>query len=920
MAPPIKDTNIGPSPTASNASTGNVPNASDAAPKPKQRKLNRTLPQLKRNAACIPCRRRRIKCDAGKPHCSSCVRSYHFLARTQPDEERDARGIQCFYEEDAEDVDEDRHHAVHMHSKGDNLKGASGSSPMEMPRGTKRKGTSVDEDPRDVIKKLEEKVAELQQALAATSMYSNPPGSSTTITSNAGCGPAYVPPQQRSQPIIETSSWAGPTPNQFPADFLSAPYNPPDVAPTVSDTAAIPPFNAPFVTPLGLPQDGSAPQPTGPPRRSTLPTSSDDIDAEAGRFSGPFLDILFPGWPPKLPTPSMLDHLVETFFNMVPSVPRVLHRQTFLTRLALPPTHADFPHVALLHAICATAARYTAAVKCRPVPEAIEKTNQDAKRANGKGLPYDDPADETCFSERNARYAMNAMKFEHVSGRGLLDMLQAMIVMGHWGQSSAKWIEGWIIIGSGGRLAICLGLLDYQPDNFGMPALRQSILGPPKTDAEREERRAVMYYIMTYDCISAASSGWPNSLPIEELTARMPCHRNDFAKLDDIPENPQSYHSPDLWTYHPVADGFNMMLKGVILLSRACRFIRKCRNMEPADRLIARQVPEFKQIDSDIAAFNLHFPPALRYPVQYLQGHAKGVDADLIAAHLIPRIASIFLHEPFADVSDPSCVSAARILMEARAVLNIVYLVVSSNADISYMVMPICSCNYFFTAARTLLLFYQRALETGDRSAAHSFRNEIAVFKIAFQALSSRFAMGARHLIMIEMVSTHIEEETLGRPLPESEVVPRLPAQPPAWHVAYPDMRRGYDPSGFPAEEEPSEPTTSRPGHPDAMAGIKLDQLRSQQRQGSAMDHIHNMSNNEGMDHRRDYVSSPRGNFSASASASAGSTSQSPNGPIVYVNWQSVASHTTEGHLPPELQDPNMRTQAQIHDPKFSLL
>ncbi|WWC65309.1 uncharacterized protein I303_107926 [Kwoniella dejecticola CBS 10117] len=540
----------GDSPTNSNTSNQTDPKSSEP-PKTKQRKLNRTLPQLKRNAACLPCRRRRIKCDAGKPHCSSCVRSYHFLARTQPDEERDARGVQCFYDEDAEDVDDD-HTQQFGQGHEHHLKYSTGSSPLDLNRGMKRKDASVDEDPKDVIKKLEDKVAELQQRLAATSVSSR---SGNPHTTNGQTDPFMRPDP------VGTSSWAGPTPNTFPADFLSAPYDPPNLAAQLSYPAPLEfnptgPGAPPTSIPTVVPQD---PQST---RRSTQITDANDIDAEAGRFSGPFLDILFPGWPPKLPTPSMLEHLVETFFNMVPSVPRVIHRQSFLARLALPPTHTDYPHVSLLHAICAAAARYTAAVKCRPVREAVEKTNSDAKRANGKGLPYEDPADETCFSERNARYAMAALKFEHVSGRGLLDMLQCMIVLCHWGQSSAKWIEGWVMIGGAGRLAICLGLLDHQPDHFGMPALRQSILGPPKSDAEREERRAVMYYIVANDCISAASSGWPNTLPVAEMTTRMPCHRMDFEKLKNMPENPQYYHSPDLFTNHPVADGFNMMMKG----------------------------------------------------------------------------------------------------------------------------------------------------------------------------------------------------------------------------------------------------------------------------------------------------------------------------------------------------------------------
>lgn len=82
--------------TANSVSPNNT--SSDRPPKP-PRKLNRSANQLHRNQACLPCRRRRIKCDAAKPHCSSCIRSFRFLARTQPDPEREARGVQCVYEE-----------------------------------------------------------------------------------------------------------------------------------------------------------------------------------------------------------------------------------------------------------------------------------------------------------------------------------------------------------------------------------------------------------------------------------------------------------------------------------------------------------------------------------------------------------------------------------------------------------------------------------------------------------------------------------------------------------------------------------------------------------------------------------------------------------------------------------------------------
>lgn len=95
------------------------------------RRLNRSANQLHRNQACLTCRRRRIKCDAARPYCSSCVRSFRFLARTKPDPERDARGVQCVYDYDS-DPSED---------------GGGG-------------GAATGEDPREAVAKLEARVGE----------------------------------------------------------------------------------------------------------------------------------------------------------------------------------------------------------------------------------------------------------------------------------------------------------------------------------------------------------------------------------------------------------------------------------------------------------------------------------------------------------------------------------------------------------------------------------------------------------------------------------------------------------------------------------------------------------------------------------------------------------------------------------------
>lgn len=126
---------------ATAATAAAVVGGSAKEPQPrKHRKLNRSQHQLKRNAACIPCRRRRIKCDAGKPHCSSCTRSFQFLQRTNPDPERDCLGVQCFYEEDDDEGEPS---------------GSGSGSVMGSGSGHDRL-----DDPKVTVKKLEARVGE----------------------------------------------------------------------------------------------------------------------------------------------------------------------------------------------------------------------------------------------------------------------------------------------------------------------------------------------------------------------------------------------------------------------------------------------------------------------------------------------------------------------------------------------------------------------------------------------------------------------------------------------------------------------------------------------------------------------------------------------------------------------------------------
>lgn len=163
---------------------------------------------------------------------------------------------------------------------------------------------------------------------------------------------------------------------------------------------------------------------------NTSPTGFTGLQTMADDGSGGFAEIIWPGWPRRLPAPAMLDHLVSTFFSTVPSVPRLLNERHLIARLALPPQHVDFPHAALLHMICAVAGRYTAAVRVDTTIECMRKHNAEFNKVP---QAWDPPAEQeieaiTDFSEQQARWGIRAMRREGLlRGRAWLEIVQSQV-------------------------------------------------------------------------------------------------------------------------------------------------------------------------------------------------------------------------------------------------------------------------------------------------------------------------------------------------------------------------------------------------------------------------------------------------------------------------------------------------------------
>jgi len=65
-----------------------------------------------------------------------------------------------------------------------------------------------------------------------------------------------------------------------------------------------------------------------------------------------------------------------------------------------------------------------------------------------------------------------------------------------------------------------------------------------------------------------------------------------------MPANTQDIESSDLWTRHPVADPFVMVVKASVLLNRVNRFVRKWKNrhLRDDDDYEGMQRPEFREL------------------------------------------------------------------------------------------------------------------------------------------------------------------------------------------------------------------------------------------------------------------------------------------------------------------------------------
>ncbi|EUC59522.1 fungal specific transcription factor domain protein [Rhizoctonia solani AG-3 Rhs1AP] len=601
-------------------------------------------------------------------------------------------------------------------------------------------------------------------------------------------------------------------------------------------------------------------------------------------------------WPEELPEPYVMTHLVRTFFVSHALAPHLLHRPTFLARLALPPTHAAFPAPSLLHAIAAVGALYApqpgpsldfdsgpiVGSVFRP-PEEVEKIKQLRERleaagtyARGTGGPLDDMS----FGDKHAALCFAKALDGARTGNRLLENVQALIVLAWWMGANARWSEGWAITGMIMRYCIPIGLtasasyddhitggpgapgmadldspiitadmspnvratssanvtpnmgiptpnpandtspdafsvsgLTFNPDgtihfgledqagaynagygagpfpqtpgSFAQPSVHspsflfnsmapevpepshtrpqpprrgrgragnwksESILRPTRDVVESEGRRRTFWHAYLLDRGQGSATAWPMAIDDLDVGQDFPLTLAGF----ENGEEPNGYRrqklmTPDLLTHHdmPLTDSFVLLLKANALLSRITNFNIRLRTRlgDTSPSLDLRTVPAFKTLDSQIAAFRLSIPRAFR---------------DAFDAPPPGAIATILLHDPHCDPDSPNDGSVLKCTNSARAILDALYRLISTTFDFSHL--PHSLIYYWTVASRWLIRLYGSALFMGNFTHANEIRNEIETFRQGMARMGERLPHAARYSRVIPELCREIEQQAL---------------------------------------------------------------------------------------------------------------------------------------------------------------
>ncbi|KAG5342378.1 hypothetical protein C0989_002213 [Termitomyces sp. Mn162] len=269
--------------------------------------------------------------------------------------------------------------------------------------------------------------------------------------------------------------------------------------------------------------------------------------------------------------------------------------------------------------------------------------------------------------------------------------MQACILLSWYFYQEGRWVEVWIFAAFQTRVAVPLRL-NY-PGTFSTHGNNSpgAYLPPPKDLRDLESRRRTWWMTILFDRI-ASVGGWIHAIDERDLGTELPLRIQDFESEAAIPSNPQDISTPDLFTRHSpqYTDSFLLLIKAVMLFGRVTDFNVRG-NLRAPTAPSKNQNPYFlegfEKLDKLISSDFLQSLPQI-----FKNNTGLGVtdapegtrlDTDLYMVHIIPHAATITLHNPYIDFTNPQSVSTKRCVDAARRILSAYYALSATSLDIS---------------------------------------------------------------------------------------------------------------------------------------------------------------------------------------------------------------------------------------------
>ncbi|KAF8325796.1 uncharacterized protein EI90DRAFT_3071770 [Cantharellus anzutake] len=696
-------------------------------------------PHLPRNQACHQCRKKKLKCDAGRP-CSTCVKAHaHKVAPLMVKGQPFDPNPSCTYDEPA---DESSSREI----------GPSQTQPQSSSSGvadTKTTPNLIGQTPYPII-------------------ASEPP---------LGPSPAEYPiifPENSRYGTMYSFDWTSTHEHRVNI------HEKPDVIANL-DPSSLAFLESP--PSLGSPITSTTPSPPSTSQSTAVVPSAYSPTLPPAHVLLHLVDLFFHHVSRAsrlIHRPSFLAALHEGPNSPRYPAPSLLHAICAIASIYSP----DIPGKPLPD------------LKCRPAYDCfIPLEDLELEQGMSAGL-------SGSFGVEHASVSKALMEFDIRIGARLFDSARTMVVLCWYYHINAQWVDLWMMSSSTIRGCVSLGLNVFMPmGSTALLAALQASLMKKDNPLEQERRRFLWWSAYMNEIHQSLATHWVPSITEALITQELPGRLVDYESGNIAPGLRQRLSDVDILTNHPayLTDPFTMHLKACILMMKVGMFnIQTCLHrqadiysgaipsdasftpyslfcdfsLSPSSPLImlpsnhhagplpVRDLSGFASLDNMIIAFQMSIPkeyrdpwaPRSRYANIFTWPSVSSVDHDLYCLNVLPHIATMILHEPHAEMLSSTCNSKRKIINAARAVLDTVHILFASSYDPA--LLPSYCVSYWMASSKVLLRAYKAALESGLREEAEAHRGGIEIFRLVLAKVGEKLELAYRSaMILTETLS-----------------------------------------------------------------------------------------------------------------------------------------------------------------------